>query len=54
MCDDKIDAWREIIMTSAVTAIALVKILSAKGLVKDDEILKAIEETRKELAGPPA
>ncbi len=52
MCDDKIDAWREIIMTSAVTAIALVKVLSAKGLVKDDEILKAIEETRKELASP--
>lgn len=52
MSEEKFEAWREIIMTSAVTAIALVKVLSAKGLVKDDEILKAIEETRKELAGP--
>ncbi len=49
MNEKEIQAWRDIIMTSTVTAIALVKVLTAKGLVKDAEILAAVEETKKEL-----
>jgi hypothetical protein len=50
MSEEKLEAWREIITTSAITSIALVKILTAKGLVNDSEILEAIEETKQELA----
>jgi len=50
MDEKEIQAWRDIIMTNTVTAIALVRVLTQKGLIKDEEILKAMEETKKELA----
>jgi hypothetical protein len=50
MDEKEIQAWRDIIMTNTVTAIALVKVLTQKGLMKDEELVKAMEETKKELA----
>lgn len=50
MDEKELQAWRDIIMTNTVTAIALVKVLTAKGLIADAEILKAVEETKAELA----
>ena len=50
MNEKEIQAWRDIIMTNTVTAIALVKVLTQKGLLKDDELIAAIEETKQELA----
>lgn len=50
MDEKEVQAWRDIIMTNTVTAIALVKLLTQKGVLRDDEILKAVEETKAELA----
>ncbi len=50
MDEKEIQAWRDIIMTSTVTAIALVKVLTKKGILMDAELVEAIEETKKELA----
>ena len=50
MDEKELQAWRDIILTNTVTAIALVKVLTQKGLLNDGEILKAIEETKAELA----
>lgn len=49
MNEKEIQAWRDIIMTNTVTAIALVKVLTAKGVIDDAELVKAMEETKKEL-----
>lgn len=50
MNEQEIQAWRDIIMTNTVTAIALVKVLTAKGILEDAELVKAMEETKQELA----
>ena len=50
MNESEIQAWRDIIMTNTVTAIALVKVLTQKGLMKDEELVKAMDETKQELA----
>jgi len=50
MNEQEIQAWRDIIMTNTVTAIALVKVLTVKGILNDAELVKAMEETKKELA----
>lgn len=50
MNEKEIQAWRDIIMTNTVTAIALVKVLTQKGLLNDEELVAAINETKKELA----
>jgi hypothetical protein len=50
MEEKELQAWRDIILTNTVTAIALVKVLTQKGLLNDAEVLKAIEETKAELA----
>ena len=50
MTDAEIQAWRDIIMTNTVTALGLVKVLTAKGILSDAELLAAIEETKRELA----
>ncbi len=50
MNEQEIQAWRDIIMTNTVTAIALVKVLTQKGLLTDPELVAAIEETKRELA----
>ncbi len=50
MNEQEIQVWRDIIMTNTVTAIALVKVLTQKGLLKDAELFAAIEETKQELA----
>ena len=50
MNEQEIQAWRDIIMTNTVTAIALVKVLTSKGILEDAELVKAMEETKQELA----
>ena len=50
MEEKDLQAWRDIILTNTVTAIALVKLLTQKGVLSDAEMLKAIEETKAELA----
>lgn len=49
MTEDEIQAWRDIIMTNTVTAIALVRLLTAKGVLTDAELVDAINETKKDL-----
>ena len=50
MNEKEVQAWRDIIMTNTVTAIALVKILTKKGVLDDKELIEAIEDTKQELA----
>jgi NaMN:DMB phosphoribosyltransferase len=49
MDEKEIQAWRDIIMTNTVTAIALVKVLTQKGILKDEEVVAAMNETKQEL-----
>lgn len=49
MDEGEIKAWRDIIITNTVTAIALIKVLNQKGIVSDEEMLAAIAETKAEL-----
>jgi hypothetical protein len=50
MDEKEIQAWRDIIMTNTVMTLALVKVVTAKGLATEAEVTKAMEETKKELA----
>lgn len=50
MNEKEIQAWRDIIMTGTVTALALVKVLTEKGLVKEEDIVAAVAQTKKNLA----
>ncbi len=40
-------------MTNTVTVIGLVKLLTLKGIINDEEVLKAVEETKAELSQRP-
>jgi len=50
MDEKEIQAWRDIVMTNTVMTLALVKVVTAKGLATEAEITKAMEDTKKELA----
>jgi hypothetical protein len=50
MEEKEVRAWRDVITTNTVSVIALVKVLTGKGIITDAEILSAVEETRKELS----
>ncbi len=50
MNDSEIQAWRDIIATNTVTTIALVKLVTRKGLASEQDVLDAVEETKKELS----
>lgn len=54
MTEAELQAWRDIIMSNTVTAIALVKVLTEKGVLTDAEMVAAIDATKKELAKPKA
>ena len=53
MTEAEIQAWRDIIATNTVTTIALVKLLTRKGICTEAEVLEAVEETKRELANRP-
>jgi len=53
MTEAEIQAWRDIIATNTVTTIAVVKLLTRKGICTEAEIIGAVEETKKELAVRP-
>ena len=54
MTEAEIQAWRDIIATNTVTTIAVVKLLTRKGICTEADIISLVEETKKELAARPA
>jgi len=54
MTEQEIQAWRDIIATNTVTTIAVVKLLTRKGICTEADVISAVEETKKELAARPA
>ena len=53
MTEAEIQAWRDIIATNTVTTIAVVKLLTRKGICTEAEIVESVEETKRELATRP-
>jgi hypothetical protein len=51
MNEAEINAWRDIIATNTVSVMGIMKLLTSKGICTEAEIVAAVEETKKELAG---
>lgn len=53
MTEAEIQAWKDIIATNTVTTIAVVKMLTKKGICTEAEIVESVEETKRELSVRP-
>ena len=50
MNEAEINAWRDIIATNTVTVLSILKIMTRKGVCTEQDVLDAVEETKKELS----